>query len=550
MDLAGKYRLIAELGQGGMATVYLAVSLGTSGFRKLAVVKLIRPQYASDPDLIQMFLDEARLCARLNHPNIVQTYDVGVDDGQYLMAMEYLDGVSLHTAVARLGKTGVSFPFGLRAQALMEVLEGLRYAHELKDYDGKSLAIVHRDVTPHNIFITYDGQVKLLDFGIAKAATSSVQTATGVIKGKLTYMAPEQAMCDTIDARADLYAVGVMLWEAVTGRRRWPAGLSDAAVFTRVASGELPESPQAASVGLPPDIDRIVLKALAPKREDRYQTAAEMRADLEPVVRAMGESSLRDLGTLLQTAFAEDRKRIRQVIEDQFKAMDSGRPTPPSANLPTVHPPRGTDSALHESLADSDIERASRGGDPDAFPDSARKTASDGTGITGVVTHTGDRRAAFSLFRWRVLVAAVGVVTVAIAATVGTRVLSHHGSDPTANVAMPTPAAAIPLSAPAPVLAPAPAAQSPESSSAREPPTVASGASPVGTGRRADGAGRGAWVHRTPSGRGATQAEAPSSPESTAVPPPAPTQAPDEVPNVYGRPPKPKVNLERDNPWP
>ncbi|HXX66989.1 MAG TPA: serine/threonine-protein kinase [Polyangiaceae bacterium] len=550
MDLAGKYRLIAELGQGGMATVYLAVSLGTSGFRKLAVVKLIRPQYASDPDLIQMFLDEARLCARLNHPNIVQTYDVGVDDGQYLMAMEYLDGVSLHTAVARLAKTGAPFPFALRAQALMEVLEGLRYAHELKDYDGKSLAIVHRDVTPHNIFITYDGQVKLLDFGIAKAATSSVQTATGVIKGKLTYMAPEQAMCDTIDARADLYAVGVMLWEAVTGRRRWPAGLSDAAVFTRVASGEPPECPESASVGLPPDVDRIVLKALAPKREDRYQTAAEMRADLDPVVRALGGTSLRDLGNLLQTAFAEDRKRIRQVIEDQFKAMDSGRPTPPSSNLPTVHPPRGTDSALHESLGDSDIERASRGGEAEAFPDNARKTGSDGTGITGVVTHTGDRKAAFSLFRWRVLVAAVGVVTVAIVATVGTRVLSHHGSDPTANGVVQTPAAAAAPGPATPAIAPTPAAPAPESTVARDAPAVASGGGPVGTTRRTDGPSHGAWTHRPPGGHGVNQAEPTATAEATAAPTTSPTQAPDEVPSLYGRPAKPKVNLERDNPWP
>lgn len=546
VDLAGKYRLIAELGQGGMATVYLAVSLGTSGFRKLAVVKLIRPQYASDPDLIQMFLDEARLCARLNHPNIVQTYDVGVDDGQYLMAMEYLDGVSLHTAVARLGKTGVRFPFALRAQALMEVLEGLRYAHELTDYDGKSLAIVHRDVTPHNIFITYDGQVKLLDFGIAKAATSSVQTATGVIKGKLTYMAPEQAMCETIDARADLYAVGVMLWEAVTGRRRWPAGLSDAAVFTRVASGEIPEAPNAAAVGLPPEVDHIVLKALAPKRDERYQTAAEMRAELDPVLRALGGASLRDLGTLLQTAFAEDRKRIRQVIEDQFKAMDSGRPTPPSSNLPTVHPPRGTDSALHESLGDSDVGAASDGG----FPDSARKTGSDGTGITGVVTHTGDRKATFSVFRWRVLVAAVGVVMVAIAATVGTRVLSRRAPDSASNAAEQTAAAA---RAPAPTLSAPQPPSSPVAPPTSEPnfvrdpaPAVASGGTPAGTARRPEGAGH--WTHRPTAGH-APQPEA-TPPEPTSAPPPAPTQSPDEVPNVYPRPTKPKVNLERDNPWP
>jgi serine/threonine protein kinase len=189
-NLAGRYRLIAELGQGGMATVYLAVAMGTSGFRKLAVVKLLRPEIAVDQEFVQMFLDEARLCARLSHPNIVQTYDVGVDEVGHLMAMEYLDGVSLHAATAKLARNDGPLTFPLQARILLEVVEGLRYAHELKDYDGRSLDIVHRDVTPHNIFITYDGQVKLLDFGIAKAATSSVRTATGVIKGKLTYMAP------------------------------------------------------------------------------------------------------------------------------------------------------------------------------------------------------------------------------------------------------------------------------------------------------------------------------------------------------------------------
>src|ERR1700690_412184 len=313
-DLAGKYRLIAELGQGGMATVYLGVAMGTSGFRKLAVVKLLRPEIAVDTEFVEMFLDEAKLCARLSHPNIVHTYDVGVDEVGHLMAMEYLDGVSLHAAIAKLGRHGGPLKFPLQARVLLDVVEGLRYAHELKDYDGRSLEIVHRDVTPHNIFVTYDGQVKLLDFGIAKAATSSVRTATGVIKGKLTYMAPEQARGDEVDARADLYAVGVMLWEAVTGRRRWPKGLSQPALFTRLASGEPPESPNAASFGFPAEVDAIVLKAMAPKPDDRYQTAAELRDALEPVVRALAPPSVRELGAMLAHAFSDGRARLRNVI--------------------------------------------------------------------------------------------------------------------------------------------------------------------------------------------------------------------------------------------
>ena len=332
-DLAGKYRLIAELGQGGMATVYLAVALGQSGFRKLAVVKLLRPEIAVDDEFVQMFLDEAKLCARLSHPNIVHTYDVGVDEVGHLMAMEYLDGVSLHAAVAKLSRKGGPFNFPMQCRVLLDVVEGLRYAHELKDYDGRSLEIVHRDVTPHNIFVTYDGQVKLLDFGIAKAATSSVRTATGVIKGKLTYMAPEQARGEPVDPRADLYAVGVMLWEAVTGRRRWPTGLSQPALFTRLASGEPPENPNAAGQGYPPEIDGIILKALAPKPDDRFQTAGELREALEGVLRKLEPVSLRDLGGMLAEAFSDGRKRLRDVIEEQFRSDGPRRPSLGAASV-------------------------------------------------------------------------------------------------------------------------------------------------------------------------------------------------------------------------
>jgi serine/threonine protein kinase len=406
VDLAGKYRLIAELGQGGMATVYLAVSIGKSGFRKLAVVKLIRPQFASDPDLIEMFLDEARLSARLNHPNVVQTYDVGVDDHRHFMAMEYLDGVSFNAAISRLTRQSGPVGFELRARVLLGVLEGLRYAHDLKDYDGTPLKIVHRDVTPHNIFVTYDGQVKLLDFGIAKAATSSVQTATGVIKGKLTYMAPEQALGDPVDGRADIYSVGVMLWEALTGRRRFPADLSDVAMFTRAATGEVPEAPSAASLGLPEEIDGILRRALAPKREERFQTAGELHAELEAVLRKAGPASLRDLGTMLATAFGRERQKIGQVIEEQFRLMDSGRPTAAEAGeLPTVHPPRGTDSRI-EAI------------------EPAESTTTKGVSTIASSPTPDRKRSRFAL--WGVAAASA----VALAATVGPLVISHPKVEP------------------------------------------------------------------------------------------------------------------------
>jgi eukaryotic-like serine/threonine-protein kinase len=531
VDLAGKYRLIAELGQGGMATVYLAVALGTSGFRKLAVVKLIRPQYAADPDLIEMFLDEARLCARLNHPNIVQTYDVGIDDGQHLMAMEYLDGVSFNAAISRLGRDGGTLNFPLRARVLIEVLEGLRYAHELKDYDGKPLQIVHRDVTPHNIFVTYDGQVKLLDFGIAKAATSSVQTATGVIKGKLTYMAPEQAFGDPVDARADLYAVGVMLWEALTGRRRFPAGLSDAAMFTRVASGELPEAPNAAALGYPAEIDGIIVKSLAPKREDRFQTAAELRAALDAVMQKIPGGSLRELGAMLTASFTEERSRIRQVIEDQFRLIDNGRSTPPPSMglLPTVSPPKGTDSLLRE-----------RGSPPRSAGDIIIPIESGTSrGLSTIARLSSESKPRGRIF----LLAGLGAAGVIGVLTAGQHLIGRHDAVPVPLVVQPQATASVAISTPPKPLGTADEAPTAATVAPRHPSEDMANVTPVQRPAAVVNVGH----HPRPTTVGREPAAAPepavdAAPVNTAEP--ASTDLP-----MGPRPTRPKVHLDPDNPF-
>jgi len=531
-NLAGRYRLIAELGQGGMATVYLAVALGTSGFRKLAVVKLLRPEIAVDEEFVQMFLDEARLCARLSHPNIVQTYDVGVDEVGHLMAMEYLDGVSLHAATAKLGKSGGPFTFAMQARVLLEVVEGLRYAHELKDYDGRSLDIVHRDVTPHNIFVTFDGQVKLLDFGIAKAATSSVRTATGVIKGKLTYMSPEQARGDNVDARADLYAVGVMLWEAVTGRRRWPKGLSQPALFTRLASGEPPESPNAASFGLPAEVDAVVLRAMATKPEDRFQTAAELRDALEAVVRSLPPVSLRDLGTMLGAAFEEGRHRLRDVVEEQFRAIDAGgHPSMPHL-LPAVAPP-----SLFTASASLAAAVSASGPDPSSEPPSARMTAP--------ALGRGPQLRARSRMPVAMVVAAclVGVAAVGFAMAGRGRAQSP-GADPAA----PSAVARAPAeeSSPSNPAASAPAASREESHDAGAA-ILPAASPPAGAAPRGDMRSRPSALP-APAPRGSTGRLA-SAPEVSSASPPPESSASDPL---VARPPpgRPKVQLERDNPWP
>ena len=324
----GKYRLIAELGHGGMAEVFLAIASGPAGFNKLVVLKQIRDQLADDPEFLAMFLDEARLAARLNHPNVVQTNEVGEDGRRYFIAMEYLEGQPLNRIVQRLAKDG-RLTLWMHVRILIDALAGLHYAHELADFDGTPLQVVHRDATPHNIFVTYAGQVKVVDFGIAKALGSSSETRAGVLKGKVSYMAPEQALGEKVDRRADVFAVGIMLWEALAGRRPFK-GQNDVVILQKLVAGEIP-SPGTVREDIPELLEAICMKALAHDREERYATAEDMQRALEAALEKLGERpQLRAVGDLVTTTFADERVRIRGVIEAQMTGIrTSGEfPTP------------------------------------------------------------------------------------------------------------------------------------------------------------------------------------------------------------------------------
>jgi serine/threonine protein kinase len=318
-DLAGRYKFIGEIGRGGMANVYLTATRGAlGGFQKLVVIKLLRADLSEEQEFRQMFLAEARLAARLNHPHVVQTYDVGEDDGRYYLAMEYVDGQTLETA-RRAPDAARLFPPRLQLQVLVHVLSGLHYAHELKDYDGKPLNVVHRDVTPSNILLGYDGRVKLVDFGVAKALDSGTQTRAGVVKGKTGYMAPE-AFTDSghVDRRADIFSVGVLLWETLVGRRMWKhLGSSDR--LQRAIEGQI-EPLRALVPEVPQALEHICLKALQTRPQDRYATAAELQADIEAYLeRHPPRANDREIGAALNEAFADDRKQITSVIEHQLK---------------------------------------------------------------------------------------------------------------------------------------------------------------------------------------------------------------------------------------
>ena len=315
----GKFRPLAVLGRGGMANVYLAVSSGPGGFNKLVVVKELKPELADDPEFKTMFLEEARLAARLLHPNVVQTYEVIDAPDLHAFVMEYLDGQPMNRVRTRLQQMGRELALGAQLRIIAELLAGLHYAHELKDYDGTPLRIVHRDISPHNVFISYDGSVKVVDFGIAKASDSSQQTKVGIIKGKLSYMAPEQALGQAIDRRADIFAVGIILWEATTGQRIWK-GMQDAAILNMLSTGTIP-SVDAVEPGVPYELVAICKRALAQNPDERYSTAADFLADLERVMRGMASCpGTRELGTLLTQSFEEERTKIRGVIEEQMRS--------------------------------------------------------------------------------------------------------------------------------------------------------------------------------------------------------------------------------------
>ncbi len=307
----GKYRLITELGRGGMGIVHLAEMRGPGGFEKLVVVKELRTELAADPAYAQMFLDEARLAARFSHRHIVQTNEVGCEDGRYFMALELLEGGTLHQIRSKLGVAGLPRPVALRV--VVAVLDALDYAHELSDANGRPLGIVHRDVSPQNIFLTFGGDVKLIDFGVAKCTDRRSQTQVGIVKGSVPYMSTDHVESTPIDRRADIFGVGVLLREMLVGERLWE-GYDDLTILRRLIVRDLPAFPPR------PDISAalrgIVTKAMAPNRADRYPTARAMREAIERVLAETDpRGSLADLGAWLDRALASERAAFRDLVK-------------------------------------------------------------------------------------------------------------------------------------------------------------------------------------------------------------------------------------------
>ncbi|WP_073564459.1 serine/threonine-protein kinase [Archangium sp. Cb G35] len=296
----GKYVVKRKLAEGGMAEIYLATSTGAEGFEKEVVIKRVRSFLSDDESFVQMFIAEARLASGLNHANVVQIFDFAKHEDSYYLAMEYVRGCSLWDLRKRCREKGISMPPVLVAHIGAQVAAGLHYAHRLKSSDGELVHLVHRDVTPHNVLLSYDGAVKLTDFGIAKA--SNKLTQPGVLKGKFAYMSPEQSRGEEVDARTDVFALGVVLWEMLTGGKLFD-GDSEMAVLRAVQESVIAR-PARLNPDVPEELDRVVCTALERDPEARYQSAGELeRALAQCVLRSANSVDETDVGTFVRRLF-------------------------------------------------------------------------------------------------------------------------------------------------------------------------------------------------------------------------------------------------------
>lgn len=436
----GKYRLFARLGSGGMADVYLAVAQGAMNVNRLVVIKRLRDEHANDPGSREMFLNEARLAARLNHPNVIQTFEAGSEAGSFFLAMEYVDGQPLSRVLTAFKREGKVLEPRIAARICSDALNGLHYAHELKDFDGTPLEIVHRDVSPQNVMLTYEGAVKLVDFGIAKAV-GTAQTAHGIFKGKVAFMAPEQVRAENVDRRADLFAMGIVLWESVTGRHLM-AESTPAATLYNLMTKEIPRA-STVNAEVPAALDDIIERALRRTVADRYQTAKEMRDDLEAFVTSAGGVASEELGELTKTLFAETREKVQAQIKAQLATLSFGRTTL-----------AGTKTTQELTLSQTQVRQMTHNlvALDDGFVEGSSKAS-----VFRVVTTQGEVPLST---RRMALVAWFCIPLLALAASGLALMRSQRAPAEEANVAS-APPPPVTVLAPPPVVAPAPAPAAP-----------------------------------------------------------------------------------------
>lgn len=325
----GRYQLVTRLAVGGMAEVYLARHGELSGYKTLVVIKKVLPHLCEHPEFTSMFLDEARIALLLDHPNVVRMFEVGRSEQEYFLAMELVQGKPLASLVRRASDRRETLDPKMAALIIAHAAHGLHHAHGLCDLEGRPVGLVHRDISPQNIVISFEGAVKVIDFGIARALGRLTETTAGGKKGKTGYMAPEQAMGDAVDHRADIFSLGVVLWEALCGRRLFGRA-SDLDTMRAMADEPVPRP--SSLLRVPPALESVVMKALARDPARRFSSAHEMASALEKFVFQAGGGSAADLAILMKTHFAQDQVEWRNLVRMALE-MESVE----AMALPEVH---------------------------------------------------------------------------------------------------------------------------------------------------------------------------------------------------------------------
>lgn len=319
--LIGRYELLTRLATGGMAELFLARERGLAGLERLVVIKRILPHLADQASFVEMFLREARIVARLSHPNVVQIYELGHEDQTYHIAMEYIHGSTVRELLLMSQASKVKVPFDVIASIGVQSLRGLHAAHELRDLDGQPLGLVHRDISPHNLMCTSDGHVKLLDFGVAKTTTASVEaTYSGNLKGKFAYLSPEQCLHEELDRRSDVFSMGIVLWEMCAMRRLFKRR-TELDMMQAIIGGDAPR-PSRFRPDVPAALEEVVMRALAVRREDRYASAEVMRRALEDAARADGlQVGERPVAAYLKEVAGEKLEERRATVASAFERV-------------------------------------------------------------------------------------------------------------------------------------------------------------------------------------------------------------------------------------
>jgi serine/threonine protein kinase len=430
------YEIVARLKAGGMATLFLARRTGAAGFSRHVAMKVVHPHLAADPAFTRMFIDEALLSARIQHPNVVHVEELGEDHGTYFLAMEYVHGSALSTLLGALARLERRLSPEIAVSVACQVLDGLHAAHELRDETGRPLSVVHRDVSPQNVLVSTSGHIKLIDFGIAKVAGQGKRTETGSLKGKIRYMSPEQAYGRPVDRRTDTYALAIVLWEMLTMHRMFGTG-NDMAVLDMVRM-PTPEAPSMYAPGIPPALDAAILAGLSPAMEARPATALDFKRMLLEALPSAATVDASQLAEIIEAVIGERMEQRRQALPDSLTGLQANTVAPAarggrSLAKSDVLAQLTVSAPGVKFTADQDVSEVGS----NAFAEASRRMSANAAPAAGTSPGATPER---GLTTERLIAIGAGAIALVAVGVAGGVLFTNRGADPApTGVAVPLP---------------------------------------------------------------------------------------------------------------